>query len=267
LVAARESAIGLRHSSLPLVPQSWAASPELLTRSPEFAAAAIAIRRLGGELTAADLAKTGIAGLLGSEEWFDPQSVGTDLARYAARGDVECLDLVGLNACDLPDGPVPVAGWELVRLGMSGVRDLMPVPAAAHFMPQPGWDLTAAAQTWWLGRSTGRRGRSGGLYLGLRLDSFKRAIHEQAAAPLLVFAMADDAPLQALSRYVVQCGVAVHRISGEELAYNWVPYGWDEDDVRPQFDDQEYYSAFGGDRSQAEWSKWRNFCEVVGPIV
>jgi hypothetical protein len=207
----------LRGSSLP---PSWTASPELFASGPEFAAAAAALQRLGGDLTVADLAHTGVAALLGTEEQFDAKTVGADLARYAARGDVERLDLVGLNACELPDGPVPVAGWELVRLGRSGVEDLMPVPAAARFMPRSGWGLTAAAATWWLRRSTGRKARRKGLIL----DFSGRALHEHAPAPLLVLALADDAPLRPLSYFVVECGVAVRRIRGEELRRGTRPF-------------------------------------------
>lgn len=261
LVDARQSVPGLRGGSPPLTPQSRTVSPEFFTSGPEFAAAAVAVRRLGGDLTAADLAQTGDAGLLGSEEQFDPQSVGADLARYAARGDVECLDLVGLNACDLPDGPVPIAGWELVRLGQSGVRDLMPVPAAADFMPSPGWNLTAAAETWWLRRFTGHGARSGSD--SLILDLSARALHEHAPAPLLVLALADDAAIQPLSRYVVERGEAVHRIGGNDLDYDYL---WQ--DEPPEFDAHMSYVNFGGGRrSQAEWPKWRRFCEVVGPMV
>jgi len=170
LTAARESVPALRRGLPPSTPQSWTASPELFARLPEFGAAATALQRLGGDLTAADLAQTGVAGLLGSDVQFDVQGVGTDLACYGARGDVERLDLVGLNACR----PVPVAGWELIRLGRSGIDGLMPVPAAARFMPRPGWNLTAAAATWWLRRSTGREARCTGLSrildLGRRLQ-------------------------------------------------------------------------------------------------
>jgi hypothetical protein len=229
LVAARLSVPVLQHGLLSLTPQAWTASPELFASGPEFTAAVVALQRLGGDLTVVDLAKTGVAALLASGEPFDAETVGADLARYAARGDVERLDLVGLNACDLPHGPVPVAGWELVRLGRDGVRDLMPVPAAADFMPNPGWCLTAAAETWWLRRSTGRAA----LRKGLILDFSTRALHECAAAPLLVLALANDAPLQPLSYYVVERGVAVWRTRGEELTYDWVPYGPGEQDMRP----------------------------------
>lgn len=68
LVAARQSVPALRRGSPPSTLPSWTVSPELFTSLPEFGAA---------------------------------------LARYGARGDVECLDLEGLNACYLPDGPVP----------------------------------------------------------------------------------------------------------------------------------------------------------------
>jgi hypothetical protein len=165
------------------------------------------LQRLGGDLIAADLAQTGGA-------QFDAQGVGAALARYGARGDVECLDLVGLNACHLPDGPVPVAGWELVRLGPSGIDDLMPVPAAARFMPRPGWNLTAAAATWWLHRSTGREARCTGL--SQILDLSDRELHERAAAPLLVLALADHAPLRPLCYFVIERGVAVHRTGGRD---------------------------------------------------
>ena len=126
-----------------------------------------------------------------------------------------------------------------MRLGSSGVRDLLPVPAAVDFMPWPGWDLIAAAATWWLRRSTGKKARAKGPYLGLLLASISCVLYEHAPAPLLVLALADDAPLQPLSRYVVERGVAVHRISGEDLNYDWVPYGPDEEDVRPQFHDHD----------------------------
>jgi hypothetical protein len=214
-------------------------------------------------LTAGDLAQTGVAVLLDSEEQFDPQEVGADLARYAGRGDVERIELVGLNACHLPDGPVPVGGWELVRLGWQGIRDLMPVPAAADFMPRPRWDLTAAAATWWLRRSEGRSARSSSQIL----DFSTCALHERAAAPLLVLMLADDAPLQPLSYYVVERSVAVHHIRGEDLAYDCLPGGSDGLDMHPQFHDHEYYAHFDGRRPQAQWSKWRLFCEVVGPMV
>lgn len=263
LVSARRSVPALRRGLLSLTPQAWTASPELFASGPEFAAAAAALQRLGGDLTAADLAYTGVAALLGSEERFDPQQVGADLARYAARGDFECLELVGLNACDLPDGPVPVAGWELVRLGRSGVRSLMPVPDAADFVPRPCWDLTAAAETWWLRRSKGRRAH----HSGLIIDFSTRDLHEYAVEPLLVLALANDAPLRPLSCYVVERGVAVWRTRGEELTYDEVSYGPDEEDVRPQFHDHEYYTHFSGCREQAEPSEWRRFCDVVGPMV
>jgi hypothetical protein len=246
-----------------LTSQVWTAAPELFTSTPEFAAAAVALQRLGGDLTADDLTQTGVAALLGSDKQFDPQTVGAELTRYAARGDVERLYLVGLNACDLPDGPVLVAGWDLVRLGRSGVEDLMPVPAAARFMPQPGWDLTAAAATWWLRRSAGRQARRKGRVL----DFSGRALYEHAAAPLLTLALVDDAALQPLSSYVVDRGVAVHRTGGEDLTYDDLRHGPNDEDVHPEFHDHESYSYFGGRRSQAEWPEWRRFCEVVGPMV
>lgn len=80
----------------------------------------------------------------------------------------------------------------------------MPVPAAARFMPQPGWDLTAAAATWWLRRSAGRQARRKGRVL----DFSGRALYEHAAAPLLN---------EPLSSYVVDRGVAVHRAGGEDF--------------------------------------------------
>ncbi|MGH3905764.1 MAG: hypothetical protein ACRDTE_16505 [Pseudonocardiaceae bacterium] len=257
----------LRRGALSLTPQAWTASPELFASGPEFAAAAAALQRLGGDLTADDLARTGVAALLGSDEQFDPQTIGADLASYAARGDVEHIELVGLNACDLPNGPIPLAGWELVRLGRSGVRDLMPVPAAADFAPRLGWDLTAAGATWWLRRSTGHKARYRHPPLGLLLHFSTRALHECAVEPLTVLALADDAPLRPLSYYVVECGVAVHCISGENLDYHWVSYGPDEEDIRPQFPTHECYGAFGGCRTQEEWPKLMRFCEVVGPMV
>lgn len=263
LVAARQSALTVHRGSRALTPQAWTAPPELFASGPEFAAAAAALQRLGGDLTADELARTGVAALLGSDVQFDPQIVGADLAHYAARGDAERLYMVGLNACDLPDGPVPVAGWELVRLGRSGVDDLTPVPAAARFMTQPGWDVTAAAATWWLRRSAGRKARRKGRVL----DLSGRALSENAPAPLLTLALADDAALQPLSCYVVDRGVAVHRAGGEDLTYDDVRHGPNDDDVHPQFHDHESYSYFGGRRSQAKWPEWRRFCEVVGPMV
>ncbi|MGH3923991.1 MAG: hypothetical protein ACRDTT_14170 [Pseudonocardiaceae bacterium] len=264
LLAARRSVPALRRGALLSTPQAWTASPELFASSPEFAAAATALRRLGGDLTADDLAKTGVAALLGSEERFDPQTVGADLARYAARGDIECLDLMGLNACYLPDGPIPVAGWDLVSLGRSGVRNLMPVPAAADFAPRPGWDLTAAAATWWLRRSTGRKARRGKMPLGLLHHFLTRALHEYAVEPLMVLALADDAPLQPLSYYIVECGVAVHHIRGKDVDDYFVPYGPGEKDMGPHFPDQDYYMRTSTDRPREEWL---HFCEVVGPMV
>ncbi|MGQ0776211.1 MAG: hypothetical protein ACT4NY_17590 [Pseudonocardiales bacterium] len=177
-------------------------------------------------MTADDLARTGVAELLDRGKDFDPHVVGADLARYAARGDVERLDLVGLNACDLPDGPVPIAGWELVWLGRNGVRDLMPVPAAADFVPKlGGWDLTAAAATWWLRRSTGLKVRLGSLPFSLLRNSLTRAaLPEYAVEPLTVLALADDAPLQPLSYYVIERGVAVRLIKGRNLYYYPVQY-------------------------------------------
>jgi hypothetical protein len=263
LIAARQSVPALRRGLPRLTPRSWTESAELFASVPEFVAAATALQRLGGDLTAADLAQTGVAGLLSSDEQFDVQGVGAALARYAAHGDVECLDLVGLNACRLPDGPVPVAGWDLVRLGQSGIEDLMPVPAAARFMPHAYWDLTAAAATWWLRRSAGKKARSNGRYL----DFSGRALHEKAAAPLLVLALADDAPLRPLSYYVVERGVAVHRTGGRDLAYDEFWCGPGEQDMQPFSLDHDTYAHFGGRRSQDQQSKWRHFCEVVGPMV
>jgi len=62
----------------------------------------------------------------------------------------------------------------------------MPVPAAAYFAPRPGWDLTAAAATWWLRRSTGRKARYRHPPLGLLAHLWTRALHECAIEPLTV---------------------------------------------------------------------------------
>lgn len=139
----------------------------------------------------------------------------------------------------------------------------MPVPDAADFVPRPGWDLTAAAETWWLRRSEGRRAH----HSGLIIDFSTRDLHERAAAPLLALTLADDAPLRPLSYYIIERGVAVRHTRGEELAYDEFRRGPDEEDVRPQFHDHEYYAHFGGRRGQTQRSEWRRFCDVVGPMV
>jgi hypothetical protein len=124
-------------------------------------------------------------------------------------------------------------------------------------MPQSDWNLTAAAATWWLRRSTGQKDRRKSPIL----DVSGRALHENASAPLLVLALADDAPLRPLSYFVVERRVAVHHIHGKELAYYEFPQSPGGQDMRPWFNDHEYYANFGGRRSQAEQLAWQRFCE------
>jgi len=97
----------LRRGALSLTPQSWTASPELFAGSPEFAAAAMALQRLGGDLTADDLAQTGVAALLGSDKEFDFQTVGADLARYAPAGMSSASTWWGLTPATFPMARFP----------------------------------------------------------------------------------------------------------------------------------------------------------------
>ena len=73
---------------------------------------------------------------------------------FAAGGDSETDELVGLDiAGELPDG-LYIGGWELHRYTEDELDDYELVPAV-HTRNRRAWDRTAAAGTWWLRRPAG----------------------------------------------------------------------------------------------------------------
>jgi hypothetical protein len=146
---------------LALTPRSWTERATDFRDVAGFAQGETA-RHLGGDLAAEDLAKTGVASLLGSQEGFDVPQLSRELARCAARGDCSSIIHIALDVDGLPEGPTPIAGWELVRYTREQVRALAPIPTAAHHQAWLGWNPTSAALTWWLRRDEGIQERTRG---------------------------------------------------------------------------------------------------------
>lgn len=223
-----------------------------LSSLPQFDAAARAARRVGGRLDPESLAVTGIAGLVAAGD-FDVDRCAEELARYAVRGEVRRVRHVGLDVTGLPDGPVQVAGWELVRYSRDELDRLAPVPCAAGYQ-QAGWFVESAERTWWLRRNEGTAVPSDG-----RVIWFPGNRYEQASAPLLVLQLAHDAIADPICEFVVEPGNAVMKISGHELDLAEHQDGY--------LEVLEYgeYDRRGVDED--DWPAWQRFVEGLGGVV
>ncbi len=196
---------------------------------PAFASARQLAAALGGHLDNPALERTGVIMLLadaaarGTLDDLDLPTIALDLARYAAGGDCEHLQLVGLDIDDAPDGPTPVAGWELVRLTEADLDRLAPVPAAAPYQPHQPWSREVATQMWYL-----RRTRGFGPPVGLVLSLRSPFLYEPVWRPLMVLALYQDEIPRVAVEFRIEVGRRVQRIAGQELEA--LPAGPGDDD-------------------------------------
>ncbi len=200
-----------------------------LMSQPAFGDARRLAAALGGHLDENALERTGVIMLLadaaarGALDDLDLARIAVDLARYAAIGDCEHLELVGLDIDDAPDGPTPVAGWELVRLTEADLDRFAPVSAAARYQPYQPWSREVASETWYLRRSPGFAPP-----IGLVVSFRSPFLYEPVWRPLTVLALYQDEIPRVVVEYRVEVGRRVHRIAGQELEA--LPAGPDENE-------------------------------------
>jgi hypothetical protein len=231
-----------------------------LASHPAFANAQQLAAALGGDLDSHALERTGVIMLLadaaagGTLDDLDLGTIVADLARYAGGGDCEHLQLVGLDIDGAPDGPTPVAGWELVRLTEADLDRFAPVPAAAHHQPHQAWSREVASRMWYLRRSQGFAPP-----IGLVVRFRSPFLYEPVWRPLVVLALYQDEIPRVAVEYRVEVGRRVQRIAGQELEA--FPAGPDEDEGYLQVQ----YGPFGIPADEHE--RFTRFASAVSPLL